>query len=104
MPTAESDTDLIGRPIVHVNALKQATGEAKYVDDIPQQVDELYLALVLSTQAHARILEIDPSEALTIPGVKAFFDAKDVPDSQRTFGHKNYDEEIFVSKEVIELS
>ena len=27
--------DAVGRPVVHVSAVKQATGEAVYIDDMP---------------------------------------------------------------------
>lgn len=48
--------DTVGRPLVHVSAAKQACGEAVYCDDIPHYENELYLTLVTSTKAHAKIL------------------------------------------------
>lgn len=71
--------DPIGRPLVHASALKQATGEAVYVDDMPTFSNELYAAFVLSTQAHAFISNIDESEALKVEGVERFFCARDLP-------------------------
>lgn len=62
---------------------------------------ELYLALVLSTKTHAKILNIDPSDALALEGVEAFMSAKDIPEHQRIIGHKVYDEEVFVSETVV---
>lgn len=56
VPEGQSPDDLIGRPIMHLSALKQATGEAVYCDDVPLYENELYLALITSTKAHARIL------------------------------------------------
>ena len=91
---------MIGRPIVHINAYKQATGEAIYCDDMPHLSSELYLAFVLSTKAHANIVKIDPSQALALEGVEAFISAKDLPERQRLFGTKVFDEEVFVSKTV----
>jgi len=41
--------------------------------------DELYLALVLSSKAHARLLEVDPCDALKLPGVVDFISHKDIP-------------------------
>ncbi|KAH3859136.1 hypothetical protein DPMN_101852 [Dreissena polymorpha] len=41
--------------------------------------DELYLAFVTSSKAHARILSVDPSEALAMPGVVDYVSHKDVP-------------------------
>lgn len=63
-------------PEVHKSAFKQATGEAIYCDDMPRFENELYLALVLSTRAHAKLLKIDATKALAMPGVHAFFSAK----------------------------
>lgn len=100
MPKDQESNDLVGRPIVHVSALKQATGEAVYCDDIPRFSNELYLALVLSTKAHARILKIDATEALSIEGVEAFYSAKDIPEKQRWHGPIFHDEEVFVSEMV----
>lgn len=93
--------NLIGRPMVHISAYKQATGEAVYCDDTPRISDELYLALVLSTKAHANIIEIDPSRALALEGVEAFISADDIPGDRRIIGYKVYDEEVFVSKKVL---
>ncbi|XP_012285983.1 xanthine dehydrogenase [Orussus abietinus] len=92
--------DLIGRTIVHASAYKQVTGEAVYCDDIPHVVGELYLALVLSTRAHAKIIKIDPSKALALEGVVAFFDAKDVPKDKMMVGPVAHDEPVFYSDKV----
>ena len=50
----------------------QASGEAVYVDDIPYTEGELYAGLVFSEIAHAKLLDIDASEALKIEGVVDF--------------------------------
>ena len=39
----------------HVSAIKQVTGEAVYIDDIPKMNQELYAVIVQSTIAHGRI-------------------------------------------------
>ena len=39
---------------MHLSALQQATGEATYIDDLPQLEGELYAALVISERAHAK--------------------------------------------------
>uniref|UniRef100_A0A8C2DMM8 xanthine dehydrogenase n=1 Tax=Cyprinus carpio TaxID=7962 RepID=A0A8C2DMM8_CYPCA len=76
--------DVVGQPIMHLSALKQATGEAIYCDDIPCYENELHLALVTSTKAHALIKSIDTSDAMAVPGVVAFISAKDIPGSNMT--------------------
>uniref|UniRef100_A0A8C4F212 2Fe-2S ferredoxin-type domain-containing protein n=1 Tax=Dicentrarchus labrax TaxID=13489 RepID=A0A8C4F212_DICLA len=56
VPEGRSQDDAVGRPMMHLSALKQATGEAVYCDDVPLYENELYLALVTSSKAHANIL------------------------------------------------
>lgn len=65
--------------IPKIEGLAQTSGEAKYTNDIPALPHELHAAYVLATEPHAKILDIDASEALKIPGVVAFFSAKDIP-------------------------
>lgn len=52
---AQPAQDPVGRPVVHRAALSQATGEAVYCDDLPHIDGELFLAIVTSTRAHAKI-------------------------------------------------
>ena len=66
-----------GEPVVHKAAHKQVTGEAIYTDDV-ETGSGYYAAFVLSTRAHAKILNIDASAALESRGVIAFLCAKDV--------------------------
>lgn len=85
---------------MHTSAFKQATGEAVYCDDMPKFKEELYLALVFSTRAHAKILGIDPTKALSVEGVVSFFSAKDIAEGRRWVGPVVHDEEVFVSEKV----
>ena len=78
VPFGQSCDDTVGRPISHLSANKQVSGEALYVDDMPKLKNELYAGLVVSTRAHAKILNIDASEALCMPGVWGFVSAKDI--------------------------
>uniref|UniRef100_A0A670I752 FAD-binding PCMH-type domain-containing protein n=1 Tax=Podarcis muralis TaxID=64176 RepID=A0A670I752_PODMU len=88
--------DPVGRPIMHQSGIKHTTGEADYVDDMPPEEGQLYMAVVTSTCAHAKILSIDVSEALEEPGVVAVVTAADIP------GHNgDGKEEIFASEEVL---
>lgn len=92
--------DMLGQPVPHLAASKQATGEALYTDDLPPYRDELYGALVMSKKARARIRSINAETALGMPGVAGYFDHRDVP------GHNNIgaillDEECFATDEVV---
>lgn len=57
-----------GKPIPHLSAVKQCTGEAEYVDDIPPQAGELTGALVFTTKANVAIVKVDPTPALRSSG------------------------------------
>ncbi|XP_069810295.1 xanthine dehydrogenase/oxidase isoform X2 [Dendropsophus ebraccatus] len=98
VPAGQDPEDYVGRPIMHLSAMKQATGEAIYCDDIPHYENELYLALITSTKAHAKIVSIDQSEAEEAPGVVSFLSAKDVPGTNVTGVRK--DEQIFADDTV----
>lgn len=99
-PDNQPVDDPIGRPIVTVSAFKQATGEAVYADDIPPYENELHLGLVLSTKAHAKIILIDASAALRLPGVVGFFSSHDLEKEKNIFGVIEVDEKIFASNTV----
>ncbi|KAJ2567685.1 hypothetical protein GGH95_004401, partial [Coemansia sp. RSA 1836] len=92
------DRAIVGKGVAHLAALKQTTGEARYVDDMPALAGELRIGLVLSTHAHARILGIDYEQALALPGVVRVLTAKDVPGENHWNIFK--DEEILPTGEV----
>ncbi|XP_032090835.1 aldehyde oxidase [Thamnophis elegans] len=88
--------DPVGRPIHHESAIKHATGEAVYVDDMEPSQRQLYMAVVTSTRAHAKILAIDISEALEEPGVVDVVTARDIPGE-----NGDGKEDVFADNEVI---
>ncbi|XP_068088896.1 xanthine dehydrogenase/oxidase isoform X2 [Hyperolius riggenbachi] len=98
VPAGQDPEDYVGRPIMHLSAMKQATGEAVYCDDVPHYENELYLALITSTKAHAKITSIDVSAAQNTPGLVRLLFAKDIPGSNVT--GVMHDEEIFAEKVV----
>jgi len=57
-----------------------------YCDDIPRRSDELYLSVKTSTYAHAKIISVDYTEALSQPGVVTIVDEKDLPGSRNMVG------------------
>ena len=68
----------VGSAIVHDSAHKHVSGEAIYLDDIPNPAGLLHGQIVMSTQAHAKIVSINAEEALALEGVKAIYTAKDL--------------------------
>ena len=73
----------IGAPLKRKEDPKLLTGEGKYVDDI-HAPGELWMGMVRSTVAHARIVGIDASAALAMPGVHAVHTGADL-DPDRLF-------------------
>ncbi|XP_071832643.1 xanthine dehydrogenase/oxidase-like isoform X2 [Apostichopus japonicus] len=99
VPSSQSNMDPVGRPIVTISSIQQATGEARYLDDIPEVKGTLYLALVQSRSPHGIIRSIDFEAALSVEGVVDVVTAKDVP-GRNTFGILSEDEELFATEKV----
>jgi xanthine dehydrogenase/oxidase len=99
--TAAYEQSILGKPEPHVAALKQCTGQAQYTDDIPSLSNELYGCLVLSTKAHAKILSVNFSAALELPGVVDYVDHTDMPSPEANrWGTPVRDEVFFAVSEV----
>jgi xanthine dehydrogenase/oxidase len=98
---AAYEKEVTGKSNNHLAALKQTTGEAQYIDDIPEAKNELHGCWVLSTKAHAKILSIDYSAALDMPGVVDYVDKNDMPSAAlNRFGAPHFDEPFFAEDEV----
>jgi len=61
--------------------------------------EEMYLALVLSKKAHAKVVTVDTSAALTSTGVVDYISCASIPGSN-TWGPVKHDEEFFASEKV----
>jgi xanthine dehydrogenase large subunit len=70
---------VVGTSAAHDSARKHVSGEAVYIDDMPEPRDLLHAFIRLSEHAHARITKLDLSAAAASPGVAAVLSAKDVP-------------------------
>ena len=88
----------VGEPVMHMAAELQVTGEAQYSDDC-WPAGTLVGALVASKYPHAKIVSLDPSNAINMEGVHGFFSARDVPGSN-AIGAVALDEECFATDEV----
>ena len=74
-PSAKSaNFSILGQRHRKVDAMERLTGLAQYTDDLalPRM---LHAKILRSPHAHARILRIDASRALAIPGVHAVIEA-----------------------------
>ena len=71
-----SGESLIGKSIPRIDSVSKATGQALYTADLklPRM---LHAKVLRSPHPHARIIDIDTSEAERLPGVKAVITGKD---------------------------
>ncbi|KKY26043.1 putative xanthine dehydrogenase [Diplodia seriata] len=92
---------VVGKQVPHLSALKQCTGEAQYVDDIERQDRELYGAMVMSSRAHAKLVEVDWTPALSMPGVVGYIDKDSLPKEANIWGSVKKDETFFADGEVL---
>src|SRR6266851_5502068 len=69
---------VVGQALRKVDATAKVTGTTKFADDLslPRM---LYAKLLRSPHPHARIVAIDASGALALPGVKAVLTGRDLP-------------------------
>jgi CO/xanthine dehydrogenase Mo-binding subunit len=72
----------IGEVVPRVDGIPKTTGQFAYASDL-WQAGMLWGHTVRSPHAHARILEIDISQALAMPGVHAVLTHDDVPGQKR---------------------
>ena len=71
----------VAAAVPHDSAHKHVSGEAIYIDDLPEPSGILHAAVGLSTKAHAEILRMDLDPVRAAPGVVAVVSAADVPGS-----------------------
>jgi xanthine dehydrogenase/oxidase len=98
--SSTNESSALGQPIKHKAADYQVAGTAQYTDDMGRREGELYMGLVLSRRAHARIISVDASTALTMEGVVAYVDHKDVEGSNQFSIAIVKDELVFAVDEV----
>jgi aerobic carbon-monoxide dehydrogenase large subunit len=88
VPRGSDPNVLFGKPVTRVEDERLVSGRGRYIANLPPH-DALRLVFVRSPVAHARIIEIDTSAALDLPGVVAVWTAKgldlvDLPSSNPT--------------------
>lgn len=92
----------VGQPTAHESARAQVTGEARYIDDIPELKNTLYAAPILSTVAYGDLLSVDSAHALQMPGVRRIVLAEDIP-GDPLLATSIGDEPIFAQREVLHI-
>jgi CO/xanthine dehydrogenase Mo-binding subunit len=87
-----SDSGVGGSP-ARVGGLERVTGRQAYVADIRLE-DALHAKLVTIDVARARIVSIDTSAALAVPGVRLAITAADLPQPMPRFGPQFQDRPV----------
>ena len=91
MTTANS---VIGKGVPAVDGLEKVTGQARYALDVAP-ANTLWLKFLRSPFAHARVVSIDASGALALPGVHGVLTGEDVGDLRA--GNLYVDEPVLAS-------
>jgi CO/xanthine dehydrogenase Mo-binding subunit len=76
------DVGRVGERVVRADGIPKTTGEFAYASDL-YAAGMLWGATLRSPHAHARILSLDASEAVALPGVHAVLTHADVPGDKR---------------------
>ena len=91
------EDSVLGQSLIRKDAFIKATGQALYIADISRP-GMLFGKILFSDRAHARIVKIDVSQALALPGVEAVITSKDTPN--RLYGLYIFDRLIFAKDHV----
>ena len=84
-------------PRTHDSARRHVTGEALYIDDLPEPVGLLHVQLGLSAKAHAKILKVDLDQVRTAPGVVCVLTATDIPGENDVSPTHRHDEPLLAT-------
>src|ERR1700737_1829834 len=76
-PPPASARTVLGHPVTRIEDLPLVTGRGRYAGDInfPHQ---LHMRIVRSSKAHGRIVSVDASASLKLPGVHAVWTNADI--------------------------
>ncbi len=66
-------------PLRHESANAHVSGRALFIDDIPEPAGMLFGGVLFSQVAAGRIIQLDISHAVSIPGVHRILTASDIP-------------------------
>ena len=75
---SKDKSKLVGQNYTTPDLVAKVTGRAKYAEDFRAE-GMLFAKLLLSPYPHAKVVSIDASEALAMPGVKGIITQDDLP-------------------------
>jgi len=89
----------VGKSLPRVDAEEKVSGRAKFTADL-HMANMLYGKILSSPVAHGRIVNIDTSKAVALPGVMLVLTGKDVPDITYGVNPPRYDEHVLAKEKV----
>ena len=98
--TTERVAGGVHQPRIHDSAEKHVTGEALYVDDLPEPPGTLQVYVALSDRTRARIVSRDLSAVEAAPGVVAVLAPEDIPGQNDFSAELVEDDPVFADTEV----
>ncbi|MEK0082390.1 xanthine dehydrogenase molybdopterin binding subunit [Benzoatithermus flavus] len=81
----------------HDSAARHVTGEALYIDDLPEPQGLLHVYLGLATKPHARITKLDLAPVRAAEGVVCVLTAADVPGENDVSATHRHDEPLLAT-------
>ena len=94
-----SEFRTVGTSVRRPDLIEKVTGAAQYTVDVTMS-GMLHAAVVRSDRAHARILDVDVSEALGLPDIAAVITSADLEPLFARFGHVVPDHYILATEKV----
>ena len=88
----------LGTNMARLDAAEKATGTAQYGADVSRP-GQLWGAVVRSTRPHARVVAVDPTEALQLPGVATVVTGSELP-PDLYYGVDLYDQQVLARDKV----
>lgn len=104
---ADTDNDsIIGgirERLAHDSGQKHVTGNAIYIDDMPEPRGTLHVLPVSSDKAHARITRLDLDAVRAAKGVRAVLTTADIP-GENDWGHAGAGDDRVLSDKLVEYA
>src|SRR5438128_3114970 len=97
-PVRKLELGRVGESVQRVDGIPKVTGEFAYASDL-YAAGMLWGHTLRSPHAHARIVSIDVSQAMTMPGVHAVLTHEDIP-GRKHYGLVVPDQPVLASERV----
>jgi CO/xanthine dehydrogenase Mo-binding subunit len=100
VPEARLQTPAVGQRVTRPDGQMHGLGQTKYIDDMTFP-NMIHAKILRSEHAHARILNVDTSEAEKMPGVLATLTGKEIP--VNSFGPSLQDQPVMADDIVFHM-